>query len=382
MYASFMGLQRYRPELDQEHKMDKGMSMLSSIPCFFPFYIRIFGRLEKQVMGYEKNMTGYVMDYTTHLRKAVEIGKQAKFKVPAKSFQHVLVTGLGGSGIGGTIVSQLVQNEMKIPMLVNNDYGLPAYVGKDSLVIVSSYSGNTEETLSSMEIALASGAEVACITAGGRVLEIAKEKGLNYIQIPTGIPPRGSFGVNSPQLFYVLKQYGLIDGSFEKEILAAADMIDKDEEQMKSHASSMAEQIKDSIPVIYSDAAYNGVSIRLRQQVNENAKMLCWHHVFPEMNHNELVGWAGGDKRFAVILMRTEGDHMRTQLRMNLSKAIFKKHTDTVVEMHAKGDTLIERSYYLVHLGDWLSVILADLKGVDAIEVDVIDFLKGELSKH
>jgi len=333
-------------------------------------------------MGYEKDMTGYVMDYTKHLRLAVEIGKKANFKKPNSAFHHVVVTGLGGSGIGGTIVSQLVSDNMKIPLLVNNDYGLPAYVGKDSLVIVSSYSGNTEETLSAMEIALEKGAEVACISAGGKVVELAKEKGLNFIQIPTGIPPRGSFGLNSPQLFYVLQQYGLIDGSFEKEILDAADSIDKHEEAIKKEARVIAEVIKDSIPVVYSDAAYAGVSIRLRQQINENAKMLCWHHVFPEMNHNELVGWAGGDKRFSVILMRTEGDHLRTQLRMNLSKAIFKKHTEKVVEMHAKGDSIIERSYYLIHLGDWMSVILADMKGVDAIEVDVIDFLKGELSKH
>jgi len=333
-------------------------------------------------MGYEKDMTGYVMDYTKHLRLAVEIGKKANFKKPNRAFHHVVVTGLGGSGIGGTIVSQLVSDNMKIPLLVNNDYGLPAYVGKDSLVIVSSYSGNTEETLSAMEIALEKGAEVACISAGGKVVELAKEKGLNFIQIPTGIPPRGSFGLNSPQLFYVLQQYGLIDGSFEKEILDAADSIDKHEEAIKKEARVIAEVIKDSIPVVYSDAAYAGVSIRLRQQINENAKMLCWHHVFPEMNHNELVGWAGGDKRFSVILMRTEGDHLRTQLRMNLSKAIFKKHTEKVVEMHAKGDSIIERSYYLIHLGDWMSVILADMKGVDAIEVDVIDFLKGELSKH
>jgi len=332
-------------------------------------------------MSYEKNMTGYVKDYTSHLRKAVEIGKSTKFHVAKKMLSNIVVTGLGGSGIGGTIVSQLVGKDLKVPMLVNNDYTLPNFVGANTLVIVSSYSGNTEETLSALDIAMERGAEIACVSAGGRVIELAKEKGFNYIQIPTGIPPRGSFGMNSPQLFYVLKAYGFIDDSFEKELLDAADSLDKNEEAIQAEALEMAKKIKGTIPVIYSDAAYAGVSIRLRQQINENAKMLCWHHVFPEMNHNELVGWAGGDKRFSVIMMRTEGDHVRTQMRMNLCKSIFKKHTDTVVEMHAKGDTVIERSYYLIHLGDWLSVLLADMNEVDAIEVDVIDYLKGELSK-
>ena len=326
-------------------------------------------------------MMGYVRDYTSHLRQAVEIGRKASFKVPERTFQNIVVTGLGGSGIGGTIISQLLEKDLKVPMLVNNDYSLPGFVGEDTLVIVSSYSGNTEETLSALDIAIARGAEIACVSAGGKVIDLAIEKSFNYIQIPWGIPPRGSFGMNSPQLFYVLKEYGFIDMSFEKELLNAADSIDQHEESMQAEAKVIAEKIDGTIPIIYSDAAYAGVSIRLRQQINENAKMLCWHHVFPEMNHNELVGWAGGDNRFSVIMMRTGADHLRTQMRMNLCKAIFAKHTDTVCEMHAKGDTVIERSYYLIHLGDWVSVILADMNGVDAIEVDVIDYLKGELAK-
>jgi glucose/mannose-6-phosphate isomerase len=330
---------------------------------------------------YEKNMIGYVKDYTSHLRTAVEIGRRAEFSVPKKAYHNIVVTGLGGSGIGGTIVSQLAQDQLKVPMLVNNDYKLPAYVGEHSLVIVSSYSGNTEETLSAMEIAMKRGAEIVCISAGGKVLDTAKERGMNHIQIPTGIPPRGSFGLNSPQVLYVLHKYGFIDGSFEKELLDAAESIDSREDEIQKEAQVIADGIKGSIPIIYSDAAYQGVSIRLRQQINENAKMLCWHHVFPEMNHNELVGWAGGDERFSVIIMRTEGDHIRTQMRMNLCKSIFKKHTDKVFEIYAKGDTVIERSFYLIHVGDWVSVLLADINGVDAIEVDVIDYLKGELAK-
>lgn len=326
-------------------------------------------------------MIGYIKDYTSHLRQAVEIGSKASFHVPKKAFHNIVVTGLGGSGIGGKIVSQLVQDQLKVPMLVNNDYALPAFVGEHSLVIVSSYSGNTEETLSAMKIAMERGAEIACITSGGKVLEMAKEFGFNHLVIPGGIPPRGSFGLNSPQVLYVLSQYGFIDKSFEKELLDAAESIDKREEQIQEEAKAIAEQLEGTIPIIYSDAAYQGVSIRLRQQINENAKMLCWHHVFPEMNHNELVGWAGGDKRFSVIIMRTDADHMRTQIRMNLCKSIFQKHTDTVCEIQAKGDTVIERSYYLIHVGDWVSVMLAEIKGVDSIEVDVIDYLKSELAK-
>ena len=115
-----------------------------------------------------------------------------------------------------SFVSQMVSSEISVPVITNNDYALPNFVDSNSLVIISSYSGNTEETLSAMNIAINRGAEVACITSGGIVLEKAKKLGLNYIQIPGGLPPRASFGLNSPQLLYILAYYGLIANSFEE----------------------------------------------------------------------------------------------------------------------------------------------------------------------
>ncbi len=133
--------------------------------------------------------------------------------------------------------------------------------------------------------------------------------------------------------------------------------------------------------VIYSEASTEAVSIRFRQQVNENSKELCWHHAIPEMNHNELVGWAGADKSIGVVIFRHKEDHERSQMRMEINKGIFEKYTPNVFEVWSKGDTAIARQLYLINLGDWVSLFWAQKKGVDPSEIAVINMLKGKLAE-
>ena len=123
------------------------------------------------------------------------------------------------------------------------------------------------------------------------------------------------------------------------------------------------------------------VAVRWRQQINENAKMLCWHHVIPEMNHNELVGWRDQRPDVAVIWLRNRDDFNRTSVRTDINKDIVEHYTHTSIELWSKGKSLIEKAFYLVHLGDWTSVYLAELRNVDPVEIKVIEFLKGELAK-
>src|SRR5690606_24788271 len=196
--------------------------------------------------------------------------------------------GLGGSGIGGTVASQIVANDANIPIIVNKDYKIPAFVNENTLVICSSYSGNTEETLEMLALAEAKGAEIACVTSGGKLEEIAKGKGYNLITIPSGHPPRAAFGFSLPPLFKLLHHYHVINNSFAEDFSKSIVNIDNNETFIKDEAKVLTEKLFGKIPVIYSDASFEGVSVRFRQQINENSKMLCWHHVIPEMNHNEL----------------------------------------------------------------------------------------------
>lgn len=325
-------------------------------------------------------MSELVAAFTQHVREAMEIGSKVTMTKSAHPIRNVLVTGLGGSGIGGSIVAQVTDKAMRVPLLVNKDYFIPAFVDQHTLVIVSSYSGNTEETLQAMEAALEKGAKICCVTSGGKIGAIAKEKGLDVITIPGGMPPRACFGYSFTQLPYILGFHGLIDESYRKDLSDTVQLLDKEEENIKKESKAIAQQLVGKLPIIYCEARYEGVAVRFRQQINENSKMLCWHNVLPEMNHNELVGWTEPHPEAVVLMFRCEDDYFRTQKRMEISSDVVKRNEATLIEMKAKGASQLQRSLYLLHMGDWISWYIAEIKDIDATEVNVIDFLKKELS--
>jgi glucose/mannose-6-phosphate isomerase len=325
-------------------------------------------------------MKEHIANFTKQMREAITIGENAVLTPSKNQIRNVLVTGLGGSGIGGTIIAQITDKELKVPMFVNKDYFLPAFVNENTLVIVSSYSGNTEETVQAMDAALARGAKIVCVTAGGKITAMAKEKGCDLISIPGGMPPRACFGYSALQLLYILQSNGLIGDAFRKDLQDTIALLDAEEEVVKAATYKLAGQLIGKIPAIYCEARYEGVAVRLRQQINENSKMLCWHHVLPEMNHNELVGWTEPHPDVAVLMFRNEDDFVRTQKRLSITSDVVKKFTPHFFEIHSKGKTQLQRTIYLLHYGDWLSWYIAEIKKIDATEVNVIDFLKGELA--
>jgi len=325
-------------------------------------------------------MKTLIENFSKQLREAIEIGAKTTIRNSQSAIRNIIVTGLGGSGIGGTIVSEIVASECSIPITVNKDYFLPAFVNENSLVIVCSYSGNTEETIQAMEAALKAKAKIFCVTSGGKIAEMAKQNDCNTITIPGGSPPRAALAYSLTQLFFILKNLGIVKTDFEKQLKGAADLIDVEENNISKEAMVVAEFILNKIPVIYAADGYNGVATRFRQQLNENSKMLCWHNILPEMNHNELVGWAGGSDDLAIVILRNKTDYSRTQARIEFSKKVFVQHTPHIKEIWSKGNSMIEQSIYLIHLIDWVSLFLAEKKGVDAVEVNIITQLKNELA--
>lgn len=327
------------------------------------------------------NMKELVESFLIQLKEAIEIGEKASLKPCQKQISNVVITGLGGSGIGGKIVSQLIDDQCDVPVVINNTYDIPNFVGPNTLVIASSFSGNTEETLIALEKAIDRDAEIAVITSGGKILDIAKEKGYNYIVLPKGDSPRAMLTYSLTQQFFMLQHYGVAIGSNIPEIRKSIDLLEVNLDSIKQEAKQVADSIYNKTTIIYSEAKYEGVAVRFRQQLNENSKVLCWHHVLPEMNHNELVGWAGGSDQFAVVMFRNGDDFYRTQKRMDITKEVVSQHTHTYIEVWSKGNTRIQRSLYLILFGDWVSVYLSELRSVDAKEVNVIAHLKGELAK-
>ncbi len=326
-------------------------------------------------------MKKLVLDFPIQLHEALIIGKNYRFITQSKEFNNVVVTGLGGSGIGGSIVQNYVSDKLKIPFLVNKDYALPAFVGRKSLVIVCSYSGNTEETLMAMAQAIKKRATIVCITSGGKVAELANKKHFDCILVPAGMPPRSCLGYSLVQILYVLYNTGLIGNHFIKDITRTIKQMKEHENDTYNNALAIAKKIHGKLPVIYSAGNFEGTAIRFRQQLNENSKLLAWNAVIPEMNHNELVGWRDEAKDKAVILFRSINDFDRVQTRMEINKKIIKKYTNTIIEIWAEGKSYLEEVFYLIHLTDWVSLHLADLRNLDATEVKVIDFLKNSLAK-
>ncbi|MDQ3193321.1 MAG: bifunctional phosphoglucose/phosphomannose isomerase [Bacteroidota bacterium] len=326
-------------------------------------------------------MIELIEGFPKQLREATQIGKNARLTAAITPISNIVISGLGGSGIGGSIAAQLFEKESPVPIIVNNKYFLPAFVNRNTLAIISSYSGNTEETISCLKEALKKNAKIVCITSGGTIAEMAREHQLDLIEIPGGNPPRASLGYSLTQLIYTLGFYGIIDLSFEAKLNAAIELITNEKQQIVVEAKAVAAKLLHKTPVIYSVASSESIAIRFRQQINENAKELCWHHVFPELNHNELVGWTTKNENLAVVIFRNKTDFIRNQNRIEISKQVFARYTSTIIELYSKGESNIEQAIFLIHLGDWISYFLADLKGIDAVEVKIIDHLKSELSK-
>jgi glucose/mannose-6-phosphate isomerase len=326
-------------------------------------------------------MKQLIENFSAQLDTALEIGRKFKAIKTTTKFENVVVSGLGGSGIGADLVREYVASELKIPFLVLKDYVLPNFISDKTLFIASSYSGNTEETLSSVEIALKKKAKVVCITSGGKLAEIAKKKKLDLILIPGGMPPRACLGYSFVQQLFVLKQFKLIKNTFEADLASSINLIKKESKSIQKSAVTVAKKLFDKMPIIYAVNGMESVAVRFRQQVNENGKQLCWHHIVPEMNHNELVGWRTKDDKLVVVIFRNEQDFSRSQTRIELNKKIFKQYTPNIVEIWSKGNSYLERALYLIHVGDWISWELSVLRNFDCTEVKVIDWLKGELAK-
>jgi glucose/mannose-6-phosphate isomerase len=258
-------------------------------------------------------------------------------------------------------------------------------------VITSSYSGNTEETLSAVNSVIKTGAQVIAITSGGEMAKNAQKNNWHLLELPTGFPPRQALGLIFFSLYKVLGQIKLVE-SYSEDLSGLKEFIyhEIEKHDITKHdghvlAQELAKEIHNKIPVIYSSAPHlSVVSKRWQNQLHENSKSLAFCNVLPEMNHNEIVGWEMDPKisrsLIAVFLENLSVDP-RIKERIELSKAIIKKQDIQVVDIYSSGNSVLEKVFSLIILGDWVSYYLALLNEKDPIDITTIDFLKQELAK-
>ncbi len=335
-------------------------------------------------------MSGHLEAFPAYLSEAHDIGRRAKISTPADGLSSILVLGMGGSAIGGELASGLLFAELRVPMNVLRGYDLPAYVGSDTLVLVSSYSGNTEETLSGYRQARDRGARIICSTTGGEVGKQASVYGHDTVTIPGGLPPRAALPYSLVPMLVVLSRLGLIDDPGPQ----IDDAVSVAEESASSHgldtpveenpAKAMALWLQGHIPVVYGTAPMTSVvANRWAGQFSENSKTIAHRNELPEMNHNEIVGWSGpralaGNAR--VVFLKDEEDHARVVRRMEFTIGEVEASGAEARVAASSGATRLGRMISLVSLGDFTSFYLAMLEGVDPTPVATIDRLKSTLA--
>jgi glucose/mannose-6-phosphate isomerase len=329
-------------------------------------------------------MEDLINGFAEQLRLAIRIGVDVSIDKPDLEIRNVVIAGMGGSGIGGDIVMSLNRDYLKVPIEVVKAYSIPNYVNKNTLFIASSYSGNTEETNSCLKEAIAKNAIISVITSGGKILERADEVEASKLIIPGEVNcPRAHVGLSFISLLFTLNKFSLISDYFIKQIENGASLIEQDKDILVARAKELAMSIKSKLPIIYSDEAFYPVALRLQQQINENSKKIAHINVFPEMNHNELVGWADDKSNFdslILIYLKNKFIHPLVAKRMEICKDVFREKIDGLIEIDGKGDSLLEQYIYLFHLIDWTSYFIAIENETDPFPVDNIDYLKSKLA--
>jgi len=317
--------------------------------------------------------------------KAFDISKLESFR-PSK----IIIIGMGGSAIGGDILAELLAHETNIPILTVRDYIAPITADKGTLVFACSYSGNTEETLSILHEVKDRGCKIIGITSGGKLKEFCESNELQVLKIPTGLPPRAAVAYLFFPMLIILEKLDLIREF--KEIPELVRVLNEMGDELKpsvpvdqNRGKQIAKKLSKSIPYIYGHTYLNIIARRWQNQLNENSKVLAFSSGFPEMNHNEIVGWVRGysnlNKKFIVVFLRSADEHPRINKRLKLTIKMLAQKASDIIEVEARGANRLTRMFTTLYLGDYVSLYLALIRGIDPTPVKPIDFLKKKLNE-
>ena len=325
--------------------------------------------------------------FPAQCRKALEIARACPVPPIGEPPSCVVLTGLGGSAAGGDFVKCLFEEGGKSPFLVNRDYRLPAYVDRRSLVFAVSYSGNTEETLAAYAAAKTKGARVIAVTSGGRLAEAAAASGDPVVLVPGGQPPRTALGYLFVPVVHACSELGLIGAqdfgrAFSLLDSCAAEWAGTPLET--NGTKQLAQALHGNLAVLYGLGAWQAtVANRWKGQINENAKVMAFANAFPELCHNEILGWVkAGDQgvhEWVGVVLEDGYESAKMKKRAQVTEGLVKG----VAQFHhvlARGGTLLEKMLSLALYGDFVSLYLAALNGVDPENIDSINVLKSELA--
>jgi glucose/mannose-6-phosphate isomerase len=295
----------------------------------------------------------------------------------------LVVCGMGGSAIGADLARGAIGDRARRPLVTSREYEPPSWVSEDTLVLCSSYSGETEETLAAYDAAGDRGAPRVVMTTGGRLAEAAREDGVPVIGVPSGMQPRAAVAYMTVGALEAAALAGVTD-SLRDEVDAASALLRELAEEWRpdgdaeSEPKRLARALQGQVPVVYGAGLTAPASVRWRSQLNENAETPAFDGVVPEMDHNEICGW--GQPTFTAIFLEDDEQHARVQRRIELTAEVVAAAGSPVERVRARGQTRTERLLSLVLLGDLASLYLAVLNGVDPTPVARIEDFKQRLA--
>ena len=326
-----------------------------------------------------------VLAIPEHLRDAVWKAQSARLE-DWDSPGGLVVAGMGGSAIGGDLARVALGDQASRPILSARGYGLPGWTQPDTTVLCSSYTGETEETLAAYEAAGALGATRVVATTGGELARIARRDGVPVIPVAAGLEPRAAVAYMTVAALEVAARCGA-GPRLTSELDVAAEHLEDlvvewgPDGSADGLAKSVARGLHGTVPVIAGTGLTGPIAYRWKTQLNENAKVPAFSHEIPELNHNEIVGWAGAAAvaRFSAVFLADPDVHPRVQDRIELTERFVREQGAATFVLHSRGTTSIERVFSLVLLGDLVSLYLGVLRGVDPTPVEPIKALKTQL---
>jgi glucose/mannose-6-phosphate isomerase len=336
----------------------------------------------------KSDMVSFCVEAPKHYAQAAELART--FSVDYNKPDTIVVAGMGGSGIGGELLKDWARDRIAVPIEVCKEYTLPAYANRRTLVFVVSYSGETEETLSVFRDAIKRKCMIICVSSGGKLHEFAERMSLPHLLVPAGMAPRATLPYLFIPLLTTLETFGLISGvdgeiSETVKILKKVSVDNSPERPLSRNFSKMlAKNVRGTVAAVYGFGFYRTVAQRLKTQFNENSKSPAKWETFPELDHNEIVGWeepAGLARYFTAILIRDAEEPTGIHQRIEVTRELMSRHIKKIYELHGLGTSRLARMSSVICTGDFASVYLAILRGIDPTPVKTITLLKSRLEQ-
>jgi glucose/mannose-6-phosphate isomerase len=321
------------------------------------------------MQDYDKSKLINVLNqFPQQCKEALDMGKEIYIDLPVNG---IIFCGMGGSGLPGEILKSYFNP--RVPVVLVKDYLLPAWANGNTLVFVISYSGNTEETLDCYKQARAQKCKIVCLSSGGKLRELAFGDRVSHIMVPAGLQPREAIGYQTLPLLNVLHQARILKTDELQDVVGVL------QQDHKANAITIADKLYPKIPVIYASTQLEAVAKAWKVKINETAKIPAICNVFPELNHNEMVGFTNAKEEYFFVIITDKDDHPRIKRRMEVTKQLLQAKDFPVLQLRLSGPNKLARMFSALLLGSYVSYFLALQQGVDPTPIEMVDELKRKL---